>query len=103
MRGSRRVVAAGYGGPENLRVQEVPLPAPGREQVLVSVRGAGVNAYDAKVYASPGDPEKLPMHEDDTLHSVTITGPFYGDGHGDTTYSLELDLDAAPVTVTAPD
>jgi NADPH2:quinone reductase len=59
--GSRRVVAAAYGGPENLRLQEVPLPSPGSGQVLVSVRAAGVNAYDAKVYASPGDPEKLPM------------------------------------------
>jgi NADPH:quinone reductase-like Zn-dependent oxidoreductase len=57
---SRRVVAAAYGGPEQLRVEEVPLAEPGPGEVRVSVRAAGVNAYDAKVYAA-GDPEKLPI------------------------------------------
>jgi len=61
MSAARRVVAAGYGGPENLRVEELPLPEPGPGQVRVSVRAAGVNAYDAKVYAVPGDPAKLPI------------------------------------------
>ena len=32
-----------------------------RSRSASSVRAAGVNAYDAKVYASPGDPAKLPM------------------------------------------
>jgi NADPH:quinone reductase-like Zn-dependent oxidoreductase len=58
---SRRVVAAGYGGPENLRVEELPIRDPEPGQVRVEVRAAGVNAYDAKVYAGPGDPEKLPI------------------------------------------
>jgi NADPH:quinone reductase-like Zn-dependent oxidoreductase len=58
---SRRVVAAAYGGPENLRVPEFLLPDPQPGQVRIAVRAAGVNAYDAKVYASPGDPAKLPM------------------------------------------
>jgi NADPH:quinone reductase-like Zn-dependent oxidoreductase len=44
---ARRVVAAGYGGPENLRVEDIPLPSPGAGQVRVAVRAAGVNAYDA--------------------------------------------------------
>jgi NADPH2:quinone reductase len=61
MSGVRRVVAAGYGGPENLRVEEVSLAEPGPGQVRVSVRAAGVNAYDAKVYAVPGDPSRLPI------------------------------------------
>jgi NADPH2:quinone reductase len=58
---ARRVVAAGYGGPENLRVEEVALAEPGPGEVRVSVRAAGVNAYDAKVYAVPGDPARLPI------------------------------------------
>lgn len=29
--------------------------------MLVEVRAAGVNAFDAKVYAAPGDPAKLPI------------------------------------------
>jgi NADPH2:quinone reductase len=58
---SRRVVAAAYGGPENLRIEEFPVQELEQGQVRVAVRAAGVNAYDAKVYASPGDPAKLPI------------------------------------------
>jgi NADPH:quinone reductase len=61
MGASRRVVAAGYGGPENLQVEEISVAEPGTGQVLVSVRAAGVNAYDAKVYAAPGDAGRLPI------------------------------------------
>jgi NADPH:quinone reductase-like Zn-dependent oxidoreductase len=55
------VVAGGYGGPENLRVEEIELGEPGSGQVRLSVRAVGVNAYDAKVYATPGDPTRLPL------------------------------------------
>lgn len=41
------------------------------------------------------------LSDDDVLESVTITGPFYGD-HGTSSYSIDLDLSAAPVTITAP-
>jgi NADPH:quinone reductase len=58
---ARRVVAAGYGGPENLRLERVTVGDPGIGQVGLSVRAAGVNAYDAKVYAAQGDPAKLPI------------------------------------------
>lgn len=58
---SRRVVAVAFGGPENLRVEEIEVGAPGPGQVRVAVRAAGVNAYDAKVYAVPGDPDRLPI------------------------------------------
>ena len=37
------VVAAGYGGPEVLAVQQVDVPAPGTDQVLIDVRAAGAN------------------------------------------------------------
>ena len=58
---SRRVVAAAFGGPENLRVDEVAVGQPGRDQVRVSVRAAGVNPADVKSYRSPGDPSRLPL------------------------------------------
>lgn len=35
-----------FGGPEELKFQEVPTPKPGPGQVLVRVRAAGVNPYD---------------------------------------------------------
>ncbi len=54
-------MAAGYGGPENLRVEEIEVGEPGQAQVRISVRAVGVNAYDAKVYATPGDPARLPI------------------------------------------
>jgi NADPH:quinone reductase-like Zn-dependent oxidoreductase len=58
---SRRVVAAGYGGPENLQVQEVTVAEPGPGQVHVSVRAAGVNPADVKGYRNVGDPARLPL------------------------------------------
>ena len=35
-----------FGGPEVLKVEEVPTPKPGPGQVLVRVKAAGVNPYD---------------------------------------------------------
>ncbi len=40
-----------YGGPEVLRVEEVPDPKPGPGEVLVRVRAAGVNPYDTYMRA----------------------------------------------------
>ncbi|WP_280335090.1 alcohol dehydrogenase catalytic domain-containing protein [Nocardia wallacei] len=42
----RAVVARGYGGPDVLEVVEVPVPAPGRGQVLIRVEAAAVNPVD---------------------------------------------------------
>jgi NADPH:quinone reductase-like Zn-dependent oxidoreductase len=61
MTASLRVVAAGYGGPENLQLQDLSIPEPGPGEVHVSVRAAGVNPADAKSYRSPGDPARLPL------------------------------------------
>lgn len=58
---SRRVVAAAFGGPESLAVEEVTLADPGPHEVHVQVRAAGVNPADVKAYARAGDPAALPL------------------------------------------
>ena len=58
---AQRVVAAAFGGPEVLEVQEVTLPDPGPGQAVVSLRAAGVNPIDAKLYGGPGDASDLPV------------------------------------------
>lgn len=35
-----------FGGPEVLKLEEIPTPKPAAEQVLVRIHGAGVNPYD---------------------------------------------------------
>ncbi len=45
----RAITFAEYGGPDVLRLSEVPLPEPGPGQVRVAVRAAGVNPIDWKI------------------------------------------------------
>jgi NADPH2:quinone reductase len=58
----KAIRVSAFGGPEVLKVEEVPDPRPGRGEVLVRVKAAGVNPYDTYMrsgsYAS-GNP-KLP-------------------------------------------
>lgn len=42
----RAVVARGYGGPKVLRLEEVARPRPGKGEVLIEVRAAGINPLD---------------------------------------------------------
>ena len=60
---TRAVVATAYGGPEVLAVIQTPVAAPGPDQALISVRAAGTNPIDYKVYSGAvgQDPARLPM------------------------------------------
>jgi NADPH2:quinone reductase len=42
----KAIVVHEFGGPEVLRLEEVPTPSPAAGQVLVRIRAAGVNPYD---------------------------------------------------------
>lgn len=70
---SSAVVAAGYGGPENLSLVSETLGEPGPGQVLVEVRAVGTNPYDFKSYANvDGDPAKLPLRIGSEASGVVI-------------------------------
>ena len=73
---SRQVVAAGYGGPEQLEVREHDPGGPGEGQVLVEVRAIGVNAWDVKSYSGTvgNDPDKLPILLGGECTGVVIGG-----------------------------
>jgi NADPH:quinone reductase len=60
---SRAVFATAYGGPEALALRDVDVPSPGRGEVSVEVRAAGVNRWDVKVYSGlmGHDPSRLPI------------------------------------------
>src|SRR4051812_2197642 len=45
----RAVLVRQFGGPDVMRVEEVPEPAPGAGQVLVRIRAAGINPVDTYV------------------------------------------------------
>ena len=59
----KAIVVRRYGGPEEIRVEDVPPPSPGPGEVLVKVRAVTVNrARDLNVCAGQaGGPEHLPL------------------------------------------
>ncbi len=74
---TRAVVATAYGGPEVLSVIETPVGAPGPDEVLISVRAAGTNPIDYKLYsgAMGQDPARLPMRlGSEVAGMVTVVG-----------------------------
>ena len=47
----RAIRVAQFGGPEVLKLEEIPTPSPAAGQILVHVRAAGVNPYDTYMRA----------------------------------------------------
>jgi NADPH:quinone reductase len=58
---ARQWVAAGFGGPEVLRLRDVDVPAPGPGEVTVAVRACGMNPADYKHFGPGQDPALLPL------------------------------------------
>jgi len=72
-----------YGGIDVLRVTEVDRPVPGRGQVLVKVKAAGINPGEAKIRAgalADRFPSTFPSGQGSDLAGVVVeTGPDAGD------------------------
>ena len=47
----KAIVVKEFGGPDVLRIEDVPQPKPGKGQVLVRLKAAGVNPYDTYMRA----------------------------------------------------
>jgi NADPH:quinone reductase-like Zn-dependent oxidoreductase len=72
----RKVVAVGYGGPEQLEVRAAGPAEPGPDEVLVAVRAIGVNAWDVKSYSGTvgDDPGDLPIELGGECAGVVLAG-----------------------------
>ena len=61
----KAIVAHEYGGPQVLKLEEVPIPTPKDDEMLVKVFAAGVNSFDGTLrsgkYAKPNGTQ-LPWH-----------------------------------------
>ncbi len=75
------------------------------DQVLTKVSGSLPGSFVHALFPSAA---QSPFHvtftltDDNLLHGVSITGPFYGSDSGSSTYLIELDLSADPVMITPP-
>ena len=72
------VIAAGYGGPEVLKVIDEPAGEPGPGQARIEVRATAVNPIDYKAYSGAfgSDPDRLPIRlGSEAAGVVTAAGP----------------------------
>jgi NADPH:quinone reductase-like Zn-dependent oxidoreductase len=82
-----------FGGPEMLRLQELPVPAPGEGEMLVRVRAASVNPVDYKIRLGKYPPvreDRLPyVLGRDLAGEVAFCGPGVAEFHkGDALYAV---------------
>jgi NADPH:quinone reductase-like Zn-dependent oxidoreductase len=87
----RAVVAAGYGGPEVLSIQEVETPSPAEDQVLIEVEASSLNALDW--HMRTGTPYFLRLMEGlrtpkRTIDGADVAGTVVGLGPGVTEFSI---------------
>jgi NADPH:quinone reductase-like Zn-dependent oxidoreductase len=93
-------VATGFGGPENLHLVDTDVGEPGPGQVLLQVRAAGVNPYDAKSYSGAfgSDPAKLPIRLGSEAAGVVLAVGAAPDG-GEGGDGADAEGPAGPVRV----
>ena len=71
------MIAAVVHGKDDIRIEEIPTPAPGPGEILVKVRGSGVCATDVKILGGSGLPKNLP-----TILGHEVAGEVEAIGHG---------------------
>jgi len=59
----RALMLHNFGGPEVMKIEEIPIPEPGKNEVLIRIHAAGVNPVDTYIRAGHFAPEsyKLPL------------------------------------------
>lgn len=117
----KAIVAHEYGGPEVLKLEDVPVPTPKDDEMLIKVFAAGVNSFDGTLrsgkYAKGSKGTQLPWHPGYDIAGVVekvgskITKFKVGDaayaminilnGGGYAEYALAKETDAAlkPTTI----
>ena len=62
----KAIVVHQYGGPEVLKLEDVPVPTPKDDEILVKIFAAGVNSFDGTLrsgnWAKPPNGTQLPWH-----------------------------------------
>jgi len=118
----KAIVAHQYGGPEVLKLEDLPIPAPKDDEMLIKVVAAGVNSFDGNLlsgnWAKPPNGTQLPWHPGyDIAGTVEKVGgkvtkfkvgdPIYAfiailKGGGYAEYALARESDAAlkPATIS---
>ena len=59
-------------GQNDIRIADVPVPAPGPGEMLIKVRASGVCATDVKILGGSGLPAKLPTILGHEVHRLGI-------------------------------
>ena len=92
----RAVVTAGYGPPDSMRLEDVPIPKPGAGQVLVRIAATAVNLSDWEcLRGSPAYARinRRPILGSDIAGRVEFVGPGVEDFRvGDEVYGDNIDL-----------
>lgn len=112
----KTIVAHEYGGPEVLKLEDVPVPIPKEDEMLVKVFAAGVNSFDGTLrsgkYAKGAKGTQLPWHPGYDISGVVekvgskvtkfkVGDPVYAminiiKGGGYAEYVVAKESDAAP-------
>jgi NADPH:quinone reductase-like Zn-dependent oxidoreductase len=116
----KAIVAHEYGGPEVLKLEDVPVPTPQEDEILVKVFAAGVNSFDGALrsgaFAKKPNGTQLPWHPGYDIAGVVekvggkVTKFKAGDpvfafitilkGGGYAEYAIAKEKDAAPKPAT---
>lgn len=87
---SRVLVFSGYGGPETQEIIERPLPVPGRGEIAIEVKAAGVNPADWKMRAGL-DVAQMVAKPDELSFADAAALPIAGATAYDLTHQIELE------------